>query len=276
MAPFGVSNPVTGAMAAPRLVSAANGTARVGVLGLGPDGAVVALDSIVETVRQVARRVAVEPLRANITSGTRSRSSRWLATLAVRSFPHHQRLSNEHRVERHLGRAELALTPTLRQSHQRSAESALPASQSGCAAGPRPHRRVANHHPPAAARVVAERRRCRRSVWSCSIRSSQPAFNKWLRFGSPYTAAPDSVQADGSGAINTVWTPRDSAGTYTLTGVRGAATALNTVADSAGRMPSAARCAGSGGHSELAQVVDVDERRVDRGERDGVDHHSCQ
>ena len=33
---------------------------------------------------------------------------------------------------------------------------------------------------------------------------SQPAFNKWLRFGSPYTAAPDSVQADGSGAINTV------------------------------------------------------------------------
>jgi hypothetical protein len=65
---------------------------------------------------------------------------------------------------------------------------------------------------------------------------SQPAFNKWLRFGSPYTAAPDSVQADGSGAINTVWTPRDSAGTYTLTGVRGAATPLNTVADSAGRI----------------------------------------
>ena len=34
-APFGVTNPVTGMMAAPRLVSAANGVARVGVLGLG-------------------------------------------------------------------------------------------------------------------------------------------------------------------------------------------------------------------------------------------------
>ena len=66
--PAGVSNPTTGVMAAPRLVSQGNGAARVRVLGIGPDGnTVVATDSITATVRQVARRIAVEPIRAVLT-----------------------------------------------------------------------------------------------------------------------------------------------------------------------------------------------------------------
>src|SRR5439155_15042194 len=67
-APLGVSNPVTGAMAAPRLIATGNGTARVTVQAIAADGSVVAVDSIGETVRQVARRVAVEPLRALVTA----------------------------------------------------------------------------------------------------------------------------------------------------------------------------------------------------------------
>jgi hypothetical protein len=62
--PIGVSNPVNGSMAAPLLVSTGNGTARVAVLGIASDGSTVAIDSITETVRQVARRVNVEPMRA--------------------------------------------------------------------------------------------------------------------------------------------------------------------------------------------------------------------
>ena len=62
--PLGVSNPVNGAMAAPLLVSQGNGTAKVLVLGIASDGSTVAIDSITETVRQVARRANVEPLRA--------------------------------------------------------------------------------------------------------------------------------------------------------------------------------------------------------------------
>jgi hypothetical protein len=65
---------------------------------------------------------------------------------------------------------------------------------------------------------------------------AQPAFNSTMIFASPFTTPPGPVAADGSGTINTIWTPRDSAGTYTLTGVRSVATPLNTLADSAGKI----------------------------------------
>ena len=55
-------------------------------------------------------------------------------------------------------------------------------------------------------------------------------------FASPFTTPPGPVAADGSGTINTIWTPRDSAGTYTLTGVRSVATPLNTLGDSLGKI----------------------------------------
>ncbi len=61
----GISNPGTGVMATPRLISTGNGTATVAVQALAPDGAtILATDAVTETVRQVARRANVEALRA--------------------------------------------------------------------------------------------------------------------------------------------------------------------------------------------------------------------
>jgi hypothetical protein len=63
--PIGTSNPTTGLVAAPRLVSIGNGTARVIVRAIAPDGStIIATDTLTETVRQVARRIIVEPQRA--------------------------------------------------------------------------------------------------------------------------------------------------------------------------------------------------------------------
>jgi hypothetical protein len=62
------------------------------------------------------------------------------------------------------------------------------------------------------------------------------AVGKWVRFGTSFGPVPDSAQADGSGTYSRVWTPPDSAASYTLTGVRGAASPLLSVADSAGRI----------------------------------------
>ena len=65
----GTSDPVTGVLAAPQLISSGNGTANVRVLALLPDGfSVVAVDSVTETVRQVARHLGVEPLRVVLTA----------------------------------------------------------------------------------------------------------------------------------------------------------------------------------------------------------------
>jgi hypothetical protein len=63
-----------------------------------------------------------------------------------------------------------------------------------------------------------------------------PAIGKWVRFGAPLGPVPDSAQADVAGMVTTVWQPRDTAGIYTLTGVRGAANPLFTLADSLGRV----------------------------------------
>jgi hypothetical protein len=237
--PFGVSNPANGTMAAPRLVSAANGVARVGVLGIAADGfTIVALDSVIETVRQVARRVAVEPLRANITSGdsipikavARDARGAIIADATVNVSATGIPLNNNGIWA---GPMTVA-TPTLGTITATVSGQTLPAANPGA-----PQIPVTSDDaqitvlPPIS--VIAGATQV--SVSALLLDSlGQPAFNRWLRFGSPFTPPPDSVQADGSGAINTVWTPRDSAGTYTLTGVRGALTALNSLADSAGRI----------------------------------------
>ena len=64
---IGTSDPATGVLAAPRLVSKGNGTAKVLVFGM-TGSLVLAVDSVTEVVRQVARHVAVEPLRATISA----------------------------------------------------------------------------------------------------------------------------------------------------------------------------------------------------------------
>ena len=68
-AAIGVSNATNGSMAVPKLIAAGNGFARAAVRGIGSDGSsILATDTITIVVRQVARRVAVEPLRSVMTT----------------------------------------------------------------------------------------------------------------------------------------------------------------------------------------------------------------
>ena len=236
-APFGVSNPATGAMATPRLVSALNGVARVGVLGIGADGtSIVALDSVIETVRQVARRVAVEPLRANISSGD---------SIPIKAVARDARGSVIPDAVISVSSTGIALNgiwagptaviaPVLTTVTPTLSGISLPSANPGAPQVPVTTDESQITIFPQQTVIAGATQVAVGAILLDSL--GQPAFNKWLRFGSPFTAPPDSVQADGSGAVNTVWTPRDSAGTYTLTGVRGAATPLNSLADSAGRI----------------------------------------
>ena len=93
----------------------------------------------------------------------------------------------------------------------------------------------------------------------------QPAVGKFLRFGT-FGLVPDSVQADATGAISTTWTPPDSAGTYTLVGVRGTLLPMLTAADSAGRVVHSSQRRREGWSPEC----DEDDRRDQRH------HHRCQ
>ena len=234
---FGTSNPATGVMAVPRLVSAANGTARVGVFGIGADGfSVVAIDSIFETVRQVARRVQVEPLRANVTSGDSipikpvARDARGAiipdATISVSGLG--IVLNGIWAVTPIVAAQTVAtVTPTLSgvslpEANPGAPQIAVTTDQSQISIFPQQIVVAGTTLVPISTLLLDS--------------LGQPAFNRWVRFGSPFTLPPDSVQADGSGTINVAWLPRDSVGTYTLTGIRAPATVPNTFADSAGRM----------------------------------------
>jgi hypothetical protein len=63
----GTSNTADGTVATPRLIAIGNGTANVAVAAFGPDNqAIGAAETITMAVRQVARRVAVEPLRVDV------------------------------------------------------------------------------------------------------------------------------------------------------------------------------------------------------------------
>ena len=234
---FGVSNPANGLMAAPKLISTGNGLARVAVQGIAADGVtVVALDSIFETVRQVARRVQVEPLRANITAGdsipirpvARDARGAVIADATVTTTPTGIPLNGIWTGPIFpAGAFAATITPTL-------TGVALPAANPSA---PQIPVTVDDAIITVFPQITVTAGATQVAVNATLLDSlGQPAFNKFLRFGSPATLPPDSVQADGAGGVNLVWTPRDSAGTYTLTGVRGAATPLVTVADSAGRI----------------------------------------
>ena len=62
-----------------------------------------------------------------------------------------------------------------------------------------------------------------------------PAVGRLVRFDALLGTIPDPVQVDGSGFATVVWTPPNTAGRYTLTGVLGPPS-LFTLADSTGRI----------------------------------------
>lgn len=234
--PFGTSNPVTGAMAAPKLETQGNGQARVAVVGMSPDNlTVVASDTITVVVRQVARRVAVEPLRGSMSLGDSipilplARDARGAviadATISVLATgvplddiwagPTTTLVSNG------------TIVPTL-------SGIALPSVNPGAPQIP------VTVDPSIIVLFDAD------SVVAGTTESaitfqvldsvSQPAFGRWVRFRAPAGTTPDSVQVGFNGFATVTWVPPNVALNYTLTGVLGTVNPMNTLADSAGRI----------------------------------------
>jgi len=237
-APVGTSDPNTGALAAPRMISAKNGTAHVRVLALLPDGfSVVALDSVTETVRQVARRVAVEPLSA------------------VMSFIDSVPLNPVARDARGapIADATVAFTAsnvTLNGTWAGpTAPSAAPVNATIVATVTGKTLPDSNPAAPQVPVVVDTAALTLVKVDTLVAGATsvnyvvtavdslrRPAQGQWVRFGTKFGALPDSVQLDATGSANVTWVPKDSAGKYTLTGVRGTTAIMATPADSAGRV----------------------------------------
>ncbi|MGH7617608.1 MAG: Ig-like domain-containing protein [Gemmatimonadaceae bacterium] len=240
-APIGVSNPVNGSMAVPKLVAAANGAAKVYVRGIGTDGfSILATDSVTAVVRQVARRVAAEPLRVVMTGIdsvpirpiARDARGSAIADATITLTPSNITMDGIWAGPTIVGGPVFAsVTPDL-------SGVALPANNP-----------LAPQVPFAIDASVITLLKADTAVAGNASRTPSvviidstgvPAVGKWVRFGvaSNFTSflAPDSVQADGNGQVSVLWVPSDSAANYTLTGVRGTTNPLNTVADSAGRV----------------------------------------
>jgi hypothetical protein len=236
--PLGMTIPATGLMAAPALIATGNGTARVAVQGIGADGfSLVAIDSIVDIVRQVARRVAVEPQRAVVTAN----DSIPIKPLArdARGAPIADATITTVASVITVNGIWAGPTPFVGSSVQGSITPtltglALPASNP-----------LAPQIPVTIDQALitllqadtAKAGVTPRAIFVVALDSTaQPAAGQWVRFGASFGPFPDSVQVQPSGAASTTWTPLDSAGTYTLTGVRGTSAPFTGVADSAGHV----------------------------------------
>ena len=234
-APVGASNPATGIVAAPRLVSIANGAARAAVIGFAPDGfTVIRRDTIADTVRQVARRVQVEPLRALVS--------------VVDSIPF-RALARDARGAI-IADATISLVATGTNLHNGFAGPVPSNSPSGLAAITPTLSGIAlpNEHPQApqidpliddaeislfkADTAIAGATTRQLSV-TLQDSLARPAVGAFISFTAPQGTIPSSVQADANGVATVNWAPSNLAGSYTLTGFR---TGITTPADSAGRI----------------------------------------
>ncbi|MGE5100446.1 MAG: invasin domain 3-containing protein, partial [Deltaproteobacteria bacterium] len=235
---IGTSNPSTGLVASPKLISIGNGGARVLVLGLGLEGTVLGTDTIADTVRQVARRIAVEPLRAllsvvdSIPIRLVARDARGAiipdATVTIQSVTGigiHGIWAGPDPANTPSSQANI--TPQI-------TGIALPDSNP-----------LAPQDPvltdPAVINLVAADTvlagATSRQVSVTVLDSlAQTVTGATIDFFTQFGAIPASVVTNSSGVATATWTPPDSAGSYTLTGVRNTGAALSTLADSAGRI----------------------------------------
>ncbi len=240
--PIGSSTPATGQLAAPQLIARANGTAKVTVLGVAIDGlTVVATDSLTATVRQVARHVAVEPLRAVLTAND---------SIPIRSIARDARGSTIADATISIAPSGIPITgiwagPTT--TFGPASNATITPTLTGDAL-PSNHP-LAPQTPPSIdisqitliQRDTAIAGTTSRSITLTALDSlARPAFGQWVRFGTFGTfgldVTPDSVQLDQTGSATFVWTPLDTAVLHTLTGLRGTPTGPTTLADSAGRI----------------------------------------
>jgi hypothetical protein len=232
---IGFTNPVTGTVAAPRLVATGNGTGRVKVLAIGPTGATVDVDSITDVVRQVARRVAVDPLRSQITE--------------VDSIPARP-VARDARGQKI---ADATLTPTVTgvllangfvygvarggpytgKMWANLTGVADPAANPGAPQVPFviDTAQVAVTVADSAAAGATGR------TFSALVfdATGLPAVGRWVRFlADAGTVVPDSALTDLNGNVTVTWTPPNTSGRHVLTGLLRGTPAPVTVADSAG------------------------------------------
>ncbi len=221
-APIGVSNPSTGVVAGPRLVSLVNGVAHVAVEAIAPDGStIIGKDTITETIRQVARRLNVEPLRAlmtvidSIAISPVARDARGAiiadATVGISAagVNVHGPWAGPNAANSPGGQG--TITPTL-------VGVAVPDSNPLAP-------QVSVIVNPAAITIPkldSVKAGATGRVYSTTVLDSNaaPAVGNWVRFSVSGGATPDSVQVDGNGVATVTWTPPNVANAYTLTGTR--------------------------------------------------------
>jgi hypothetical protein len=223
-------------MATPKLVAAANGSARAAVRAIGADGVtIIATDTISAVVRQVARRIAVEPVRAVMTTldsvpvRSIARDARgWtIADATLTMTPSNVAFDGPWAVPTSTTAAVFAtITPTL-------TGIALPANNPlAPQIGPLVDQSQLN----IIAADTAVAGTTPRTITVPLVDSTGvPAAGKWVRFGVSFGTVQDSVQADPLGVVTLPWQAPDIVGPYTLTGVRSASSLL-TFGDSTGRI----------------------------------------
>jgi hypothetical protein len=238
--PIGVSNPVNGSMAVPLLISTGNGTARVAVLGVASDGSPVAVDSITETVRQVARRVNIEPMRAIETAADSipikpvARDARGAAIAdATVTFTAVGTPVNNYNGVNWAGPSGLlvftcgTITPAV--TGVALPENNLSAPQIPVITNPS----ILTLLPADSVMAGATSITISTAVFDSL---GNPAVGRLVRFDAALGTTPNPVQIDGDGLATVTWTPPNTAGRYTLTGVFGASPSIFTLADSTGRI----------------------------------------
>ncbi len=231
---LGTTNPATGVVATPRLVSIENGVARVIVRALAQDGSIIATDTISETVRQVARRIMVEPQRASLSVidfipyVSRARDARGAiiadATTGVTSSG---TLINAVQIGPNAPStppSTATITPTL-------TGVALPENNPDAP-------QVAVTVLPSfvdLVRVDTLKAGLTAHLIGVTVLDSTgaAAAGVVVRFSVSHGTPPAPVTTDGAGFAQVTWLPQDSTGSYTLTGVRDRPGAT-TVADTAG------------------------------------------
>jgi hypothetical protein len=234
----GTSTPSTGVVATPRLVSAANGTARVLVIGAAPDGSVIGTDTVTETVRQVARRVAVEPLRA-LVSVIDSIPIKVVARDANGAVIPDATVS----VQTAVGIAVHGIWAGPEAANTPSSQATITPTITGIAlpdSNPLAPQIPVVVDPSvinlvAADTVVAGATSRQVSVLVLDS-LGQEAIGATVRFAAPTGSFPAPVVTNSEGVATATWAPSDVAGPYTLTGIRETSLPLATLSDSAGRI----------------------------------------
>ena len=232
----GVSNPGTGVVATPRLISTGNGTATVTVQALAPDGTtILATDTVTEIVRQVARLANVEALRA-LMSATDSIPVKAFARDARGAIIADATVSvaivtgipfNNPWVGPNATPVIGSLTPTI-------TGIALPDSN------PLAPQIAVAINPSLVSVVKRDTVKAGQTQLSMPFTvvdsTAQLAAGVSIVFGTSFGPTPGAIFTDPNGQATVTWTPLDSAGSYTLTGLRPSTIPLVTVADSAGRI----------------------------------------